>query len=73
MKPVIYFLSISVNAILVLLGFDPHADEENVSEEEIRLMIDLGGKKGTIQHDEKMWIENVFDFLFCLAESGTLR
>ena len=62
MKPVIYLLSISVNGILILLGFDPHADEENISEEEIRLMIDLGGKKGTIQHDEKMWIENVFDF-----------
>lgn len=62
MKPVIWFLSVSVNAVMRLFGIDPNADEENVSEEEIRLMIDLGGKKGTIQHDEKLWIENVFDF-----------
>lgn len=62
MKPVVWFLSVSVNTVLRLLGLDPNADEENVSEEEIRLMIDLGGKKGTIHSEEKQWIENVFEF-----------
>lgn len=38
------------------------AEEEQVSEEEIRLMVDLGEEKGTIDASEKELIENIFDF-----------
>ena len=45
-----------------LLGIDPNAEEEEVSEEEIRMMVDVGTEKGTIDHEEKALIQNVFEF-----------
>jgi len=45
-----------------LFGGDPNATDENVTEEEIRMMVDLGEEKGTIEVAEKEMIENVFDF-----------
>jgi putative hemolysin len=60
--PIVWFLTVSTNAILRLLGIDPNAEEEEVSEEEIRMMVDLGSQKGTIDHDEKEFIQNVFEF-----------
>ena len=40
----------------------PNAEEETVSEEEIRMMVDVGSQKGTIDHEEKQFIQNVFEF-----------
>ena len=62
MKPVIWFLSVSTNGMLRLLHMKTEAEEETVTEEEIRMMVDLGQEKGTIEADEKEWIENVFAF-----------
>ena len=62
MRPVIWFLSASTNAVLRLLRMKVEAEEEQVSEEEIRLMVDLGEEKGTIDASEKELIENIFDF-----------
>lgn len=61
-KPVITFLSFSTNLVLRLLGMKTEAEEENLTEDEIRLMIELGKEKGTIDEDETEWIQNVFDF-----------
>ena len=60
--PIVWFLTISTNAVLRLLGIDPNAEEETVSEEEIRMMVDVGTQKGTIDHEEKQFIQNVFEF-----------
>jgi len=38
------------------------ADAEEVSEEEIRMMVDIGEEKGTIETDEREMIENIFEF-----------
>lgn len=38
------------------------ADAEEVSEEEIRMMVDIGEEKGAIERDEKEMIENIFEF-----------
>ena len=62
MSPVIWFLSFSTNSILKLLHLKTEAEEETVTEEEIRMMVDLGEAKGAIDREEKEWIENVFDF-----------
>ena len=62
MRPVIWLLSVSTNGILRLLHMKVEAEEETVTEEEIRMMIDLGGQKGTIDQEEQEWIENVFRF-----------
>lgn len=52
-KPIVSFLSISTNFVLRLCGIDPNEEEEQVSEEEIRMMVDAGSEKGTIAHQEK--------------------
>lgn len=60
--PIVWFLTISTNGILRILGIDPNAEEEEVGEEEIRMMVDVGSEKGTIDHEEKQFIQNVFEF-----------
>ena len=60
--PLVSFLTFSTNSVLKLLGIDPNAQEESVSEEEIRMMVDVGSEKGTIDHEEKEFIQNVFEF-----------
>lgn len=62
LRPVIWLLSISVNGVLRLLRLKVEAEEKNVTEDEIRMMVDLGGEKGAIDEDEQEWIQNVFDF-----------
>ena len=68
-KPVVSFLSISTNLVLRLCGIDPNEEEEKVSEEEIRMMVDAGSEKGTIDHQEKEFIQNVFEFNDIMVES----
>ena len=57
MRPVVAFLS-----FLRLLHLKTEAEEEQVSEEEIRMMVDLGEETGVLDEDEKEWITNVFEF-----------
>ena len=67
-RPVIWLLSKSTNGVLRLLHIDPRADEEDVSEDEIRMMVDLGEERGTIEPAEKELIENIFEFNNTTAE-----
>lgn len=60
--PIVWFLTVSTNSVLKLLGMNPGAVEEEVSEEEIRMMVDLGSEKGVIDEQEKEFIQNVFEF-----------
>ena len=46
LRPVIWLLSKSVNGVLRLLRLKVEAEEESVTEDEIRMMVDLGGEKG---------------------------
>lgn len=61
-KPIVWFLTASTNGILRLIGIDPNAEDDEVSEEEIRMMVDVGSEKGAIDHEEKQFIQNVFEF-----------
>ena len=61
-KPVVWFLTISNNAVLRLMGIDPNEADEQASEEEIILMVDASAESGTIDHEEKELIQNVFEF-----------
>ncbi|MCR5150069.1 MAG: hemolysin family protein [Clostridiales bacterium] len=61
-SPFVKILSFSTNAVVRLFGFDPNADEENVTEEEIRMMVDVGGEKGVIEDSQKEMIDNIFEF-----------
>ncbi len=60
--PLVWLLTASTNGILRLMGIDPHAEDEEVTEEEIRMMVDAGSEKGAIHPEEKEMIENVFEF-----------
>lgn len=61
-KPFVKILAFSTNAVVRLFGFDPNADEEDVTEEEIRMMVDVGGEKGVIEDSQKEMIDNIFEF-----------
>lgn len=61
-KPIVWLLTVSTNGVLRLIGIDPNEAEEEVSEEEIRMMVDAGSEKGTIDQQEKEFIQNVFEF-----------
>ncbi len=61
-KPIVWFLSASTNVILRLCGVDPDEAEDDISEEEIRMLVDAGSEKGTIDFHEKEFIQNVFEF-----------
>ena len=67
-RPVIWLLSKSTNGVLRLLHIDPRADQEDVSEDEIRMMVDLGEERGAIETSEKELIENIFEFNNTTAE-----
>ena len=61
-KPIVSFLTFSTNSMLRLMGIDPNEEAEEVSEEEIRMMVDAGSEKGTIDYEEKEFIQNIFEF-----------
>ncbi len=61
-SPIVKVLAVSTNAVVRLLGFNPHADEETVTEEEIRMLVDVGGEKGVIEDVQKEMINNIFEF-----------
>lgn len=61
-KPFVKVLSLSTNGVVRLLGFDPNADEEQVTEEEIRMMVDVGEEKGVIENTQAEMIDNIFEF-----------
>ena len=60
--PLVSLLTVSTNGVLKLLGINPEATEEQVTEEDIRMMLSEGSQQGTIAKDETEIIQNVFDF-----------
>ena len=60
-SPFVKLLTASTNVISKLFGVSAQ-DEETVTEEEIRMMVDVGEEKGTIEEEEKELINNVFEF-----------
>lgn len=60
-SPIVAFLNFSTNTISKLFGVGPE-DEEVVTEEEIRMMVDVGEEKGSIEEEEKELINNVFEY-----------
>ena len=59
--PFVKLLTASTNGISKLFGING-TDEETVTEEEIRMMVDVGEEKGSIDEEEKELINNVFEF-----------
>jgi putative hemolysin len=61
-SPVVWLLTQSTNALLRLFRLDPNAEDETVTEEEIRMMVDAGSERGAIDAGEQELIHNVFEF-----------
>lgn len=61
-KPFVKILSLSTNGVVRLFGLDPNAGDEVVTEEEIRMMVDVGEEKGVIESEQKEMINNIFEF-----------
>lgn len=59
-SPFVKLLTVSTNIVSKLFGVSG-AEEETVTEEEIRMMVDVGEEKGTIDKEEKEMINNVFE------------
>jgi len=60
--PLVKVLSLSTNAVLRLLKMNPKETREEATEEEIRMMVELGDLQGTIEKSESKMIHNVFEF-----------
>ena len=60
-SPFVKLLTAVTNGISKIFGVGEN-EEETVTEEEIKMMIDQGEEKGTIKEEEKELINNVFEF-----------
>lgn len=61
LRPFILLLTFTTNLVLKLVGIDPKKNERSVTEEEIRIMVDVGRESGAIHAAEKEMIENIFE------------
>ncbi len=61
-SPIVRFLSFSTNTVLKLLRLKTETEEESVTEEEIKMMMEVARKEGNIEKAESDWIQNVFEF-----------
>lgn len=62
LKPVIWLLSVSTAGVLLLFGIKDKGNEEKVTEDDIRLMADVGEETGAIDPMEREMIDNIFEF-----------
>lgn len=60
--PIVFLLTKSTNGVLRMFGIDPNEKDEEVSEEEIRMMVDTASENDVIDEEEKEIIQNVFEF-----------
>ena len=60
--PFIKLLTWSVNGVLRILGINPNEEEEDVTEEEIILMVNEGQEQGVLGDEESEMINNVLEF-----------
>ncbi|GHU61549.1 membrane protein [Clostridia bacterium] len=66
--PITYIVNYLATGILHLLGVDPHAKAELITEIELRSILDVSTEEGVIENDERKMINNVVDFGDSLAK-----
>lgn len=60
--PAVKLLTNTTNLIVKILGGSIKYDSQQITEEEIRLMINVGEEKGVIQETETIMINSIFEF-----------
>lgn len=73
LKPIIWVLTVSTNLCLRLFGIKPGEKEDTVTEEEIRILVDIGEESGMIDSSASEMIDNVFEFDNSIARSVMTR
>ena len=61
-KPFVFILNASVDLCLKAMFGKGTEQEQGVTEEEIRTLVDIGGEQGIISPEKKEMLENVFEF-----------
>ncbi|MDD4080703.1 MAG: hemolysin family protein [Eubacteriales bacterium] len=61
-RPMALLLDIIVNGLLKLFQVEMMQPTEEITEDEIRMLVDVGEEKGAIEEAEREMIENVFEF-----------
>ena len=59
--------SLTTNLIIRIFGFDPNINEDSVTEEEIRMLVDVGEEKSYRKHSKEM-INNILSLMMCLLQ-----
>lgn len=60
--PAAVVLNALANLGIRLMGVDPNEVDNEITEEEIRMLVDAGGDSGFIDESEKEMINNIFEF-----------
>lgn len=62
LTPLIFIVEHLANGVMRLLGTDPNHKKEKLTEEELRTIVDVSHEAGVIEHGERNYIHNLFDF-----------
>lgn len=62
LTPVIYIINKLSMGFLMLLRVDPNAGSQQMTEEELRTIVDVSKESGVIESEEHEMINNLFDF-----------
>ncbi|MFR4350668.1 MAG: HlyC/CorC family transporter [Roseburia sp.] len=62
LTPIIYIINKFSLGFLLLLRVDPAAGDQQMTEEELRTIVDVGKESGVIESEEHEMINNLFDF-----------
>ena len=62
MKPLIWLMNGSARVIVRMFGFDPDAQSDAMSEEEIKIIINNSYNGGEINQTELAYMQNIFSF-----------
>ena len=62
LTPIIVVVNVLSNGVLRIFGLDPKKDYDQMTEEELRTIVDVSHESGVIEGDERKIIHNLFDF-----------
>ncbi len=62
LTPIIVVVNVLSNGVLRIFGVDPKKDYDQMTEEELRTIVDVSHESGVIEGDERKIIHNLFDF-----------
>lgn len=61
LTPAIFLVNRMSNVVLKIMRVDPNKKNDDMTEDELRTIVDVGHEKGVIQSEEREMINNVFD------------